>query len=107
MYRNIIIHTFPPDPSLSDYRFDKILSLKAKGLLTVVIEDYFREEDHRAALVWTISRATRSCRESRQGIYNIVDELKAAGYIDKIGKKWVIRTYSKPKFMREIEEVEG
>lgn len=104
MYRNIMIRTYPPEPGLSDYRTDKALTLKAKGLLSVIIEDYFLEENHRAVLCWTVTRATRTCRESRQGIYNIIEELKTQGYIDKIGKKVVVRTYRKPQFMKAIEE---
>ena len=107
MYKNFILRDAPPDPDLIDFTTDKMLSLKAKGMLITIINDFLMEDEKRKPVYcWSISRATRKCCECRQSLYATIAELRTRGYIDKVGKKWIVRTYPKPLFMKKLEELD-
>lgn len=104
MYKNLILRMMPPEPGLTHYTNDKSLSLKAKGLIAVIIDDYILEETHKPQLCWTLTRATRHCCESKATFTRCMQELKECGYFDRIGKKIVIRVYPKAKLFEGGEQ---
>lgn len=67
----------------NDMLRDNALSLKAKGLLSLMLtmDDNFD---------FTISYLATLCKETRQAISRIIDELVEQGYVGKVGKELIV-----------------
>ncbi len=67
----------------NDMLRDNALSLKAKGLLSLMLtmDDNFD---------FTISYLATMCKETRQAIARILDELIEQGYVGKVGKELIV-----------------